>query len=76
MLSYYRFRNSYFMLDAEKTFFQQINNLETEKLILYSQASGLINALHLAKVNDNWEVVTEEEFNTAKTEVLSMLSAN
>ena len=75
MLSYYKFRNSYFKLDAEKTFFPQINDLETEKLILYGQAPGLINALHLAKINDNWEVITEEQYNTVKTQVLNFLSA-
>ena len=76
MLSYYKFNDSYFKLDAEKTFFQQINNLPSEKLVLYGQASGLIDALHLAKVNDNWEEITEEEYNTAKTEAITFLSAN
>jgi hypothetical protein len=76
MVSYYKFNNSYFKLDSEKTYFQQINNLPTEKLLLHSQGERIIEALHLAKVNDNWLEITEEEYNTVKSSVLDYLSAN
>ena len=76
MLSYYKFNDSYFKLDAEKTFFQQVNNLPNEKLVLNNGTSGIIEALHLAKVRDNWEEITEEQYNTIKTSVITFLSAN
>ena len=76
MVSYYKFNNSYFKLDSEKTFFQQVNDLPTEKLFLHSQGGHMIEALHLAKDRDNWTVITEQEYNTAKDSVLDYLSAN
>ena len=76
MLSYYKFNDSYFKLDAEKTFFQQINNLPNEKTVVYGGTSGIIEALHAAQVRDNWEVITEEQYNTIKTSVITFLSAN
>ena len=76
MLSYYKFNDSYFKLDSEKTFFQQINNLPNEKTVVYGGTSGIIEALHAAKDRDNWETITEEAYNTIKTSVLSFLSAN
>ena len=76
MLSYYKSNNSYFKLDAEKTFFQQVNNLPNEKTVIYGGTSGVIEMLHQAKDAHNWEVITEEDYNTIKTSVLSFLSAN
>lgn len=76
MLSYYKRQESYFKLDAEKTFFQQINNLPTEKTVISIQNASVAERLHEAKDRDAWTVITEQEYNTAKDSVLDYLSAN
>lgn len=76
MLSYYKFHESYFKLDAEKTFFQQVNSFPNEKTIIYAEVSNTIESIHAAKLRDNWTEITEVEYNTVKTSVLEFLSAN
>ena len=75
MISYYKFHDSYFKLDSEKTFFSQVNNSTNQKAIIYGGASPVIEALHSSKIKDSWLEVTEDEFNTVKLEVLNTLSA-
>jgi len=76
MVSYYKFNNSYFKLDSEKTFFQQVNDLPTEKLFLHSQGGHMIEVLHAAKDRDAWLLITEEEYSLVKNSVLDYLSVN
>lgn len=76
MLTYYKFYQSYFRLNSEKTFFEQVNNFPNEKTIIYGEIGAAIDALHEKKVSDNWAEVTEEEYNTVKAEVIAFLSAN
>lgn len=76
MISYYKIHESYFKLDAEKTFFNQVNNSANQKAIIYGGASPTIDTLHAAKLRDNWIEITEGEYNTVKAEVLTFLSAN
>lgn len=76
MTSYYKFNESYFKLDEEKTFFNQVNNSENQKAIIYGGVSPVVDALHLAKIKDNWTEITEQEYNAVKATVLSFLSAN
>ena len=74
MISYYKFQNSYFKLDSEKTFFNQVNDSSNQKSINYGTASPIIEVLHTVKLRDNWIEITEEEFNTVKAEVVAILS--
>lgn len=76
MISYYKIHDSYFKLDAEKTFFSQVNNFAGQKAIIYGGVSPVVEALHASKLRDNWTEITEEEYNTVKAQVLDFLSAN
>ena len=74
MISYYKLNQSYFKLDEEKTFFQHVSNTFQDKSIIYGSQQGMIETLHNAKTN--WTVITEEEYNTVKSDVIAFLSAN
>lgn len=73
MINYYSFNGSYFKLDSEKTFFQHINNSSEDKIIVYGTKSNTIQAMHNSI--STWTEITEEEYNTAKTEVIAAISA-
>jgi predicted DNA-binding protein with PD1-like motif len=76
MLTYYKFNQSYFRLSSDNSFFEQINNFPSEKVIIYGQIAQSVEMLNEAKLRDNWVEVTQEEYNGVKTEVLNFLSAN
>ena len=76
MLTYYKFNQSYFRLSSDNSFFEQINNFPNEKVIIYGQIAQSVEILNEAKLRDNWVEVTQEEYNSVKTEVLNFLSAN
>jgi hypothetical protein len=74
MLSYYKFNESYVRLGSENSFFEQVNNSSNEKLIVHSKILEFVQRLN--EVKENWTEITEEEYNSVKTEVLNFLSAN
>ena len=74
MLSYYKFNESYVRLGSENSFFEQVNNSFNEKLIVHSKILEFVQRLN--EVKENWTEITEQEYNSAKTEVLNFLSAN
>ena len=76
MLTDYKFNQSYFRLSSDNSFFEQINNFPNEKVIIYGQIAQSVEILNEAKLRDNWVEVTQEEYNSVKTEVLNFLSAN
>jgi hypothetical protein len=76
MLSYYKFNESYFRLDSENSFFEQVNNFSNEKVIVHSKILESVQRLNEVIIRDNWVVVTQEEYNNVKAQVLAFLSAN
>lgn len=76
MLTYYKFNESYFRLSSENIFFEQVNNFPNEKAIIYGEIANSIQILNEVKVRDNWTEITEQEYNTVKTNILTFLSAN
>jgi predicted DNA-binding protein with PD1-like motif len=76
MLSYYKFNESYFRLSSENTFFEQLNNFPNEKVIIYGAIAESVQILNDVRVRDNWAEITEQEYNTVKSNILTFLSAN
>jgi len=71
---YYVLNGSYFKLDSQKTFFEHVNNSNEDKIIVHGTKVATIEAMHNSI--STWTVITEEEYNTVKAEVLAFLSAN
>lgn len=69
-MKYYRFKVSVFKTDLAKTFVEQITVAPDERSIAYKTNPALVENLQIVAVRDNWEVITQEEYETVRTSVV------
>ena len=74
MNKYYKFRDIYFKLDDEQTFFEHVTNTNVEKVIIRSTHLGNIQKLHQGKTGPEWSEITEVEFNQIKAATLAAIN--
>jgi hypothetical protein len=77
MINYYKFRLGFYKIDINSKSFSHINNAEYNSLISLVTNQEAFNKL-LSSITNNvggyWEVISEEDFNFVKQEVLTKLS--
>lgn len=75
MISYYKQNTNLFKVNSETKAIQQVSNTEDAKSTSWVTKEMAYNGLMNAVEANQIETSTEEEFNTAKQEVLSYLSS-
>jgi hypothetical protein len=77
MINYYKFRLGFYKLDTISKSFSHINNAENNSLISLVTNEESFDKL-LSSITNNvggyWEVISENDFNFAKQEVLTKLN--
>lgn len=74
MINYYKFTTSSFKVNTELKTIEHVNNSDT-KSMNHITSVNLFDGMIIAITRDNWETITEEQFNTAKADILSYLSS-
>lgn len=75
MNAYYKFRVSHFKLNDELKTIEQVNDAVDSKSVSYIGSPVTYDSMMSVLNRDGWEVITEEEYATKRTEVLSILSS-
>jgi len=77
MINYYKFRLGFYKIDSNSKSFSHINNGQDNSLISLVTNEESFDKL-LSSITNNvggyWEVISEEDFNFAKQEVLAKLN--
>lgn len=74
MIKYYKFRDIYFKLDDDMTFFEHVTNTSIEKVIIKSTHVGNIQKIHQSKTGPDWEEITQQEFEAVRSAVIAALT--
>jgi hypothetical protein len=77
MISYYKQRISHYKIDLEEKYFEQINQSLESNSIGKTKNSVVFEGLSKAmseNTGGEWQVITEEQFNQVKSEVLAVLT--
>lgn len=78
MINYYKLRVSYFKIDTENKNYEQVNKALDSKSLAKVTNESAFNGLNKASSENTggeWVLITEEEYNTTKIEVLSILNS-
>ena len=74
MNNYYKFRISHFKLNEELKTIEQVNDAVDSKSVSNINNPVTFDSMLTVINRDGWVVITEEEYNTKRQEVLAILN--
>jgi hypothetical protein len=75
MNSYYKFRVSHFKLNDELKTIEQVNDATDSKSVSHISNPITYDSMMTVLNRDGWETITEEQYTSKRSEVLSILTA-